>query len=172
VVTLVTAALGYLVADRAIGLFGELTGTSAPSQLEPVVVALMLGISTDYSIFFLSGMQRRLREGRTGRDAAREAVTEYLPIVAVAGLTVAAGVATLAVAESALFRAFGPGLALTVLIGLATSTTVVPAMMAILGRWTFWPASAPPRRRDVSRAAVPSPDEPCGLSGTGPRPPR
>jgi putative drug exporter of the RND superfamily len=143
VVTLITAAVGYLLADRVIGFVGELTGVSAPSQLEPVVVALMLGISTDYSIFFLSGLQRRLREGRDGRDAVRDGVAEYLPIVMVAGLTVAAGVATLLVAEAALFQAFGPGLAITVLVGLVVSTTVVPALMAILGRWTFWPAAHP-----------------------------
>ncbi len=144
-ITLLTAAVGYLIADRLIGLIGETTGLSAPSQLQPIVVALILGITTDYSIFFLSGLQRRLREGvaeRTAvRVAVREAVAEYLPIVVVAGLTVTAGVATLLVADSALFRAFGPGLAVTVLAGLAVSITIVPALLAILGRWTFWPAA-------------------------------
>ena len=144
VITLITAAVGYVLADRLIGFVGELTDVSAPSQLEPVIVALMLGITTDYSIFFLSGVQRRRREGRNARDAVRDGVTEYLPIVAVAGLTVAAGVATLLVAESALFQAFGPGLAITVLTGLAVSTTLVPAFMALLGKWTFWPANAAP----------------------------
>ena len=140
VITLVAAAVGYLVADRLLGLVGETTGLSAPSQLQPVVVALILGITTDYAVFFLSGMRRRLREGMDGRDAAYEAVVEYLPIVVVAGLTVTAGVATLIVAESALFQAFGPGLAITVLTGLAVSVTLVPALLAVLGRWTFWPA--------------------------------
>lgn len=141
VVTLVTAAVGYLLADRAIGFVGELMGFSAPGQLQPVVLALILGITTDYSIFFLSGFQRRVREGRSGRDAVRDGVAEYLPIVVLAGLIVTAGVATLLVAESPLFRAFGPGLAITVLIGLVVSMTMVPALMAILGRWTFWPAA-------------------------------
>ena len=93
VVTLVTAAVGYLLADRAIGVVGELMGFSAPGQLQPVVLALMLGITTDYSIFFLSGYQRRVREGRSGHDAVRDGVAEYLPIVVVAGLVVTAGVA-------------------------------------------------------------------------------
>jgi RND superfamily putative drug exporter len=158
-VTLVTAAVGYLLADRAIGLLGERTDLAAPSQLQPIVVALMLGISTDYSIFFLSGAQHRLREGRSRRDAAREAIIQYLPIVVVAGLTVAAGVATLLVAESPLFQAFGPGLAITVLVGLAVSTTVVPALMALLGRWTFWP-SAPPPTPPADHAAPPQPLSP------------
>ncbi|MHA6793786.1 MMPL family transporter [Pseudonocardia bannensis] len=152
-ITLVTAAVGYLLADRALGLVGELTGFSAPTQLQPVVVALMLGITTDYSIFFLSGLQRRLREGHSGHDAVRDGVAEYLPIVVVAGLTVAAGVTTLLVAESALFQAFGPGLAITVLVGLAVSTTMVPALLAILGRWTFWPAAGPPAPRDPAGSA-------------------
>ena len=138
-ITLLSAGVGYLVADRLLGLVGEATGLSAPSQLQPVVVALILGITTDYSIFFLSGMRRRLREGLPGREATHEAVVEYLPIVVVAGLTVTAGVATLIVADSALFQAFGPGLAITVLTGLVVSITLVPALLAVLGRWTFWP---------------------------------
>ena len=139
VITLLSAGTGYLVTDRLLGLVGEVTGLSAPSQLQPVVVALILGITTDYSIFFLSGMRRRLREGLSGRDATHEAVVEYLPIVFVAGLTVTAGVATLIVADSALFQAFGPGLAITVLTGLVVSITLVPALLAVLGHWTFWP---------------------------------
>lgn len=148
VIILVTAGTGYLLADRFIGLIAQLTGISAPSQLQPVVVALILGISTDYAIFFLSGLRRRLADGAGERVAVRgaveDAVAEYLPIVVVAGLTVTAGVATLLVAGSALFQAFGPGLAVTVVAGLAVSVTVTPALMAILGRWTFWPAR--PRR--------------------------
>ena len=68
-ITLVTAAAGYLLADRAIGGFAGALGVAAPAELEPIVVALMLGITTDYSIFFLTGMQRRLRLGasRTAR---------------------------------------------------------------------------------------------------------
>ncbi len=157
-ITLVAAGVGYLITDRAIGLFGELTGFAAPGQVQPVVVALLLGITTDYSIFFLSGLQRRLREGATGPEAVRAGVAEYLPIVFVAGLTVAAGVATLMVAESPLFQAFGPALAITVLVGLAVATTLVPALMAILGRWTFWPSARP-------GTAPVDPDDPAG---TGP----
>ncbi len=143
-ITLLSAGIGYLVTDRLLGLVGAVTGLSAPSQLQPVVVALILGITTDYSIFFLSGMRRRLREGLSGRDATHEAVVEYLPIVFVAGLTVTAGVATLIIAESALFQAFGPGLAITVLTGLVVSITLVPALLAVLGRWTFWPVRQNP----------------------------
>jgi len=52
---------------------------------------------------------------------------------------VAAGAGTLLVAESGLFRAFGPGLSITVLVALAVSVTLVPALLAIVGRLAFWP---------------------------------
>ena len=142
-ITIVTAAGGYLLADRTIGALSTVLGAAAPAELEPIVVALMLGITTDYSIFFLSGLQRRLREGQRNPQATRAAVQEYLPIVVTAGFTVACGVAALVVARSGLFRELGPGLAVTVLVGLGVAVTAVPAMLFILGRWAFWPSRFP-----------------------------
>ncbi len=77
----------------------------------------MLGITTGYSIFFLSGPRRRLRAGQTNPSATSAAVGEYLAIVLTAAVIVAAGVAALLVARSELFHAFGPGLAVTVIPG-------------------------------------------------------
>jgi RND superfamily putative drug exporter len=147
-ITLVTAAIGYLLADRVIGWLAGVAEFTVPVEIQPIVVALMLGITTDYSIFFLSGLRRRLQAGQTNPTATRDAVAEYLAIVLAAGVIVAAGVAALVVAESDVFRAFGPGLAVTVLVGLVVAVVLVPAMLAVLGRWAFWPygltgASAP-----------------------------
>ena len=163
-ITLATAAVGYLIADRVIGVFGVLTGLTVPSQLQPLVVALLLGITTDYTIFFLSGLQSQLRDGVGGPAAVRGGMRAYLPIVVVAGITVAAGVSALLVARSPLFRAFGPGLAITVLVGLAVSVTMVPALLAILGRHVFWPAHPGAARPAVSGPAV------SGPAGPGPGP--
>lgn len=160
VVTLLTAGVAYLVTDRMIGLFGQVTELAVPSQLQPIVVALLLGITTDYTIFFLSGVRSELEQGGRGRAAVRAGMAVYLPIVVVAGMTVAAGVSALLVAESPLFRAFGPGLAITVLVGLAVSVTMVPALLSILGDAAFWPSrpgsGAEPRAQTVlARPVVP-----------------
>ncbi|GLZ48264.1 hypothetical protein Acsp06_44490 [Actinomycetospora sp. NBRC 106375] len=142
VVTLVAAGTSYVVADHLTGTVAQAFGISAPGQLEPVLVALALGVSTDYAVLFLSGMARRLRRGEDGRAATRGAVEDYLAIVVVAGLTVAAGVAALSVARTELFRAFGPGLALTVLASLVVSVLVVPPLMTLCGRAVLWPGRA------------------------------
>ena len=138
-VTLAAAGASYLVADRVVGLAAELAGVSAPGQLQPVLVALTLGVSTDYSILFLSGERRRLRRAESARDAARGATEDYLTIVLVAGVTVVAGVAALSAAQTSVFQAFGPGLALTVATALVVSVLLVPALMGMLGRAMFWP---------------------------------
>lgn len=163
-ITLVTAAAGYLLADRMIGALSTALGVAAPAELEPIVVALMLGITTDYSIFFLSGL-RRLRSGERNPGATLGAVREYLPIVLTAGFTVACGVAALVVARSGLFRALGPGLAVTVLVGLAVAVTVVPATLAILGRRAFWPSRFPERETAEPDAPAPDPADPVRSTG-------
>jgi RND superfamily putative drug exporter len=157
-VTLITAGIGYLLADRVIGSLAGAAGLIVPVEIEPIVIALMLGITTDYSIFFLSGVRRRLRSGQTNPAATTEAVSEYLTIVLTAGLTVAAGVAALVVAKSPLFHAFGPGLAVTVLVGVAVAVVLVPAMLGVLGRWAFWPYGlATQAPAGVGRAAISEP---------------
>ncbi|HXV56986.1 MAG TPA: MMPL family transporter [Gaiellaceae bacterium] len=147
IVTLLAAGLAYAVSIRAAPWIGEQTGVTVPSDVEPIMVVLLLGIVTDYSVFFLSGMRRRLQEGEGRVEAALGATGQFLPIVVTAGLIVAAGAATLLAGRLEFFRAFGPGMALTVLIGLVASITLVPALLAIAGRGLFWPsvrASDPP----------------------------
>jgi RND superfamily putative drug exporter len=138
-VTLLAAGVAYVVSLRAVGFVGEWLDISIPRDTEPVLVVLLLGVVTDYAVFFLHGMRERLNGGETRLDAAQTATREYLPIVLTAGLIVAGGTAALVAGELEFFRAFGPGMALTVLISLAVAITLVPALMAILGARLFWP---------------------------------
>jgi RND superfamily putative drug exporter len=143
VVTLAAAALAYVISTRVVAWFGERLGVTIPNELEPLLVVLLLGIVTDYSVFFLSGMRDRLRAGEGRGKAARWTTATFTPIILVAGLTVAAGTASLLVARLGFLRAFGPGLAFTVLIGLAVAVTFVPAMLGMFGRVVFWPRWPP-----------------------------
>lgn len=141
--TMATAGLALSIVVRIAGWFGQEFGFDVPKEIEPVLVALMLGIVTDYSIFFLSGMRERLAAGDQRLDAARHSTGEFAPIVFVAGLTVAAGSLALLASEVTVFRSFGPGMALTIVVGMLVSATFVPACLATFGRGVFWPR--PPR---------------------------
>ena len=137
---LAAGVLSYTVALRLVEWAGQRSGFAAPVELQPLMVVLLLGVVTDYAIFLLAGFRRQLAAGVPRARAARLAVAENAPIIATAGLMVAAGTAVLVVADLRFFRAFGPGLALTVLVGLAVALTLVPALLAVLGRVVFWPS--------------------------------
>lgn len=137
--TLVSVGAAVFVTLGVSGWAATVMDVSIPADLRPLIVALLLGIVTDYCIFYLSGLRTRLRQGHDRLEAARLATASFTPIVTVAGVTVAAGTASLLVAESPLFSGFGPALALTVLTGLVVAITLVPALLAIVGRAAFWP---------------------------------
>ena len=141
--TLVASGIAFVVAGGAIPWVAEQLGAGIPQEVEPLVVALTLGIVTDYTIFFLSACRRELAHGTPRLEAARRSCTAVAPIVATAGLIVVTGTAALVVGELEFFRAFGPALALTAAISLAVSITFVPASLALFGRLVFWPSLTP-----------------------------
>ena len=139
VLTVAVTGVAYVMTLRVSGALASIFGVSTPSELEPVVVAMLLGVVTDYAVFFFSALRDELPTSASKHAAARAATARFSSIVAVAGLAVAAGTAALFAANSAFFRALGPALVLTVLVGLLVATTLVPSLMAALGQVVFWP---------------------------------
>ncbi|MGH3471731.1 MAG: MMPL family transporter, partial [Nocardioidaceae bacterium] len=137
--TIVSAGVAYEITLRVTAWAGQRAGIAVPTELEPVIVVLLLGVVTDYSVFFLAGTRERLAAGDRPKDAVRHALVRNAPWVLGAGLAVTAGATVLLVARMSIFHALGPGMALTVLVGLAVSLTLLPAMLAITGRAAYWP---------------------------------
>src|SRR5262249_5291065 len=96
---LARAGTASVVAGRVVAWVALRLGVTVTNELEPVLVALLLGIATDYTIFYLAGMRQRLRQGDNRIRAAERTVAEFTPIVFTAGLIVTAGTATLLAAR-------------------------------------------------------------------------
>ena len=138
-VTLLAAGVAYVIGSRLVALAGRELGPVPPSEIDPLMVVLLLGIVADYAIFYLSGARERLGLGAARGPAARDTTAQLTPIIVTAALMVAAGTAALLAASQATFRSFGPSLAISVLVGLVVSVTFVPAAMASFGRALYWP---------------------------------
>jgi RND superfamily putative drug exporter len=136
-VTLACAGTAFVLATHVVAWAAERMGASLPAEAGPVLVVLLLGVTTDYSVFFLSGMRANLAEGMGRLPAARLATAEFAPIILAAGFIVAASTASLMVATNQSLREFGPALALTVLTAMAVSMTLTPALMAMFGGLLF-----------------------------------
>ena len=152
-VALAIIGVSYVLVLRLSGALAERFSFSTPSELLPVIVAMLLGVVTDYVVFFFSALRDELEQTADVQDAVRAATARFGPIVGVAGLAVAAGTASLFAAGSAFFRALGPALVFTVIVALIVSVTLVPAGMAVLGRWVFWPSRPRPAPATVGDPA-------------------
>ena len=153
-VTLGAAALAYLISTRVLTWVADQQGLDVPNEIEPVLVALLLGLTTDYAVFFLSGARRGLVEGQHRLEAVERTTRSVLPIVVTAGLIVAVGSGSLVIGHLGFFRAFGPGMAVTVLITLAVAVTAIPAAIALFGRALFWPGLRWAEPREPSRLRI------------------
>ena len=137
--TLLCAATAYLLAVRVVAWVMQQMHATLPPDVEPVLVVLLLGVTTDYTVFFMSGMRNRLAEGLPKLQAARLTTAEFAPIILAAGVLVAAGTASLAAAKLQLISAFGPALAVTVLTAMVVALTLAPALIAAFGSALFLP---------------------------------
>jgi RND superfamily putative drug exporter len=152
-VALAVAGVAAIITLHVGGAIALRLGVPVPQETQPMVVALLLGVVTDYVVFYLSGVRRQLAAGDGRLSAARQATSRFTPIIATAGATAAAGTAALVVAGSPAFRAFGPGMALAILIGMVVAVTLVPALLGILGPRAFWS----PLRRSTDARPVAEP---------------
>lgn len=151
VVPLAGAGIAYLVTRHVLGWGAHILGLQIPSQLSPIMIVLILGVVTDYSVFTLTGMRARLAEGERRTRASRNTSTRVVPLVIAAALTVAAGTVALIGADLDFFHAVGPGMAIAVIIAGLVATSFVPAVVGVLGRVAFWP-SLPRRNAQPSRS--------------------
>jgi putative drug exporter of the RND superfamily len=139
-----TVAIAYQVTDHVLGWASERYSISIPREVDPVIVALLFGILTDYLVFFASDYRRHLQEGLSSCEAVREVTTELLPVISTAALMIAGATLTLLLSGVRFLSAFGPGMAVAVIVGAAVALTFIPAMLAIFGRILLWPSSPGP----------------------------
>lgn len=137
-----TVAIAYQIADHVLGWASQKYSISIPREVDPVIIALLFGILTDYLVFFASDYRRHLQEGLDSCSAVREVTTELLPVILTAALMIAGATLTLLLSGVRFLSAFGPGMAVAVIVGAAVALTFIPAMLAIFGRLLLWPSKA------------------------------
>jgi RND superfamily putative drug exporter len=150
ILTVLCAGLAFVISQHLLGWLETNSTLTMPNELTGVAVALMLGIVTDYSVFYFSTAREALRDGLPTREAVRRSTVLNTPIVFTAGAVVSFGVASLMLGTLGFFRSFGPGMAITVATGLLVSVLLVPATLRLLGPALFWPGlrHGPPSVRE------------------------
>jgi RND superfamily putative drug exporter len=145
-------AFGALIAAgvpvlMALSSVAAAMGLSAlASQLVPAVdavnsVILLIGLAVgvDYSLFYLRREREERAKGRAHLDAVEIAAETSGHAVVVSGIAVIISMAGLYLASDAVFSSLATGSVLVVAVAVLGSLTVLPAMLAKLGRWVDRP---------------------------------
>ncbi len=110
------------------------------SDLTPVLlVVVLLGAGTDYGLFLIFRVREEIRRGLAPHDAVAFSLEKVGESIAFSGLTVIAALSTVVIATFGLYQGFGPALAIGIAMALLANLTLLPALLAILGKAVFWP---------------------------------
>jgi putative drug exporter of the RND superfamily len=129
-----------------LNIAGHVAGFQLDQTTTSLLPVVLFGVGTDYSVFLLYRYRDRLRAGDDHRTAMTAAVARVGRAMVASALAVAVSFSAMTVSGLLSFRILGPSLAVAVLAMLATSVTLVPAVLALgsrrrvrSARWTRQP---------------------------------
>lgn len=142
-VTLVPAILVSAIAGRVVA---ELTkvGLQVSSLSEIMLTVLILGAGTDYGLFLIFRVREEIRAGLAPRAAIVRSVERVGESITFSAGTVIAALLSLLAATFGIYSSLGAPLAIAVFIMLLAGLSLLPALLAILGRAVFWPTRPRP----------------------------
>jgi len=142
-VTLLPSGLALLISMRVIGGLGQ-AGVQISSITQILLIVLLIGAGTDYGLFLVFRVREELRDGREPREAVERALVRVGESITGSAGTVILALLTLLLATFGLYHDLGLPLATGVAVMLLMGLTLLPAMLAILGRRAFWPSKIEP----------------------------
>src|SRR5436190_14335890 len=112
---------------------------------EPVLlIILLIGAGTDYGLFLVFRVREELRGGLEPPEAVQRAIVRVGESISASAGTVIVALLTLTLATFGLYHDLGAPLAVGMAVILLLGLTLLPALLAILGRRAFWPTKVQP----------------------------
>ena len=139
VIPLVVVIIAYVIASGVIKVFAD-SGLQVTSISTSLLLVLMFGAGTDYCLLLVSRYVEELHTHEDRHQAIRIAMPRAAPAIMASAGTVIAAMLVLIFAELASTRTVGPVNAIGIFIVMAASLTLLPAILAIVGRRGFWPS--------------------------------
>ncbi len=156
----VGAAYGLLVMvfqhTWAEGLLGFTSNGAIVTWLPMFLFVILFGLSMDYHVFVVSRIREAALAGAPTREAVRIGITRSAGVVTSAAAVMVAVFGIFATLTGLDFKQLGVGLAAAILLdATVVRAMLLPATMALLGRWNWWtPAWLAP---SPCRASPPQP---------------
>ncbi len=141
-----------------------------------VLAAIVFALSTDYGVLLMTRIKEARDGGRDNREAIAVGLEHTGRVVSASAVLLAVAIGAFATSKVIFLKEIGLGALVAVLVdAFVVRSTLVPALMAMLGEWNWW--SPPVLRRlheriglDESRRAIspPAEAEPGGVTLSAP----
>ena len=121
------------------GLFGVTDPGPIVSFLPLLLVGVLFGLAMDYEVFLVIRMRECFVNGAEARDAVRQGFDESGRVVVAAALIMISVFGSFVLTDDLVTKSIGLALAVGVAIdAFVVRMTLVPAVMALLGRAAWW----------------------------------
>ncbi len=144
-IPLFTITVAYLISRGVVAFLGAHAITIS-MYTNVFLIVVLFGAGTDYCLFLISRFREEMAGASTPALAARTTVRAVGATIASSAGTVIVGLAMMTAAELGLYNTSGPSLAVSVAITLLAGLTLAPAVLTVLGHYSFWPRRARPLR--------------------------
>ncbi|MET0523353.1 MAG: MMPL family transporter [Nocardioides sp.] len=151
-VPLLVAAVSIL--GTFLALLGLTTLTDVSFVVQYLVALIGLGVAIDYSLLVVTRWREERDSGLANDQAVSAAMLTAGRAVVLSGVTVAVSLAALVLVPLPFLRSIGLGGLLIPLLSVATTVTLVPALLSAYGPRLQWPRRKPSRPRSRFWAGV------------------
>lgn len=146
---ILVVGIAYGLISPLLGAFAENGWISKDAQAVSIMTVLLFGAGTDYCLFLITRFREMLLEEENKFEALRLAVKESGGAILMSALTVFIGLGTLSFADFGAFQRFAVPFSFAILIMGIAALTILPAILAIMGRVAFFPFI--PRTEEMER---------------------
>ncbi len=150
-VPLAVVAISYAITAGIVYLLIQSLDLVVNGQTTGILIILMFGAGTDYCLLIVSRYREELRRHADRHEAMRAALRHTSPAILSSGGTVICAMLVLLLADLRTFHSAGPVFALGIATTLLAGLTLLPAVLAIVGRRAFWPSI--PRAEEADAGA-------------------
>lgn len=138
-IPLTTIGVATWVALQVLALIALIPGVHLVNISHVFTIVILFGAGTDYCLFLISRYREELESGVPTSPGLVRAVGQVGGAISASAGTVMVGLGMMMWAEFGKIRHAGPVIAVALVIGLAASLTLTPALLRLAENWAFWP---------------------------------
>ncbi|MFC5532067.1 MMPL family transporter [Cohnella yongneupensis] len=153
-IPLIAVGFAYGVINPLLGWMAREGWIVVDSQALSIMTVLLFGAGTDYCLFLISRFRQMLKTEEHAGKALLSAITGASGAIAMSGLTVVLSLLALLVAKYGAYHRFAAPFSIAIFVMGIASLTLVPAILAIIGRGSFYPFVPRTPEMRAERAAL------------------